>query len=131
MLILRIRSKPTTVQFTAAAISTLALLGFTSAIPIPNAASDDLSPRSCTTSPLAYISYFEKASPTTSTSSFGQYRLARTGGPNCNTIKSVFRFDNILAGATGCMLQFQLGAGLCARRRRQRRFSLHAERPGR
>ncbi|KAF7504143.1 hypothetical protein GJ744_002661 [Endocarpon pusillum] len=98
-------------HFTAAAISTLATLGFILASPTPMAAPADLTARACTTIQPAYISYFEKATPTESTSGFGNYRLARTGGPNSNTIKSAFRFDKIPAGATGCMLQFQLGAG--------------------
>jgi Ubiquitin 3 binding protein But2 C-terminal domain len=98
-------------RFTTTTISTIALLGFTSAIPTPNPTPAELTPRACTTIQPSYISYFEKANPTTSTSGFGQYRLARTGGTNSNTAKSVFRFDNITAGATGCMLQFQLGAG--------------------
>lgn len=98
-------------HFTAAAISAFALLGFTSAVPTPDASPAELTPRACTTVQPAYISYFEKATPNDSTSGFGQYRLARTGGPGSNTIKSAFRFDNIPADATGCMLQFQLGAG--------------------
>lgn len=95
--------------FTAAAISTLAILGFTSAIPTPVGSATQLSPRACTTIQPAYISYFTIDTPTQSSSGFGQYLLAKN--ETSQTIKSVFRFDNIPSGATGCSLQLSLGAG--------------------
>jgi Ubiquitin 3 binding protein But2 C-terminal domain len=102
--------KPITMHFPAATVSTLALLGFSIAAPTADS-SLTLNPRACTTVQPAYISYFQKDPPTESNSG-DIYRASRTaGGPESNTEKSVFRFDNIPAGATGCMLQYQLPKG--------------------
>ena len=66
----------------------------------------DLVPRACTTIQPSFISYFSRDSPTTSNPD-SHYVLSRTGGPNSNTYETVFRFDNIPAGSTGCQLQLQ------------------------
>jgi len=84
----------------------LSLLSLSYALPAaaPDATAD-LVPRACSTLGPS-LNVLHKATP--DTSSLGPtFELARTGGPNSNTIKTVVTFNYIPAGATGCMLQLQ------------------------
>lgn len=66
-----------------------------------------LAPRACTTIAPSFISYIEKQPRPDISNPGTHYVIARTNGPNANSYKTVFRFDNIPAGSTGCQLQLQ------------------------
>jgi len=97
---------------TTSLLLTISLLSLSGALPAPAPdATLNLVPRACSTIGPAIINALSKASPDTPNTS-QPFRLARTGGPNSNTIKSAITFEYIPqgAGATGCMLQIQFPA---------------------
>ncbi|MCJ1361018.1 hypothetical protein MMC16_000114 [Acarospora aff. strigata] len=87
----------------------LSLISLSHALPAAAPAPDataELVPRACSTLGPSNINVLRKAFP--DAPSTGQtFELARTGGPNSNTIKSGVTFEHIPAGATGCMLQIE------------------------
>ncbi|KAL9110580.1 MAG: hypothetical protein Q9227_004938 [Pyrenula ochraceoflavens] len=86
-------------------IATFLLISAVSASPTPT----DLSPRACTTKVVDTIDYFDKANPTIPFPGY-TIRLARTGGPGSNTIRTGLTFLNIPRSATGCTLHLSLRA---------------------
>lgn len=97
--------------FYAAVISTLALLGLTSAVPTPDPSPAELAPRACTTITPSFVATISKQFPDSQSTTYSRYGLGRTNGPGSNNESAVFRFDGIPSGATGCMLEFKYGRG--------------------
>lgn len=87
--------------------SILGLTGGLCSVVLAAPSPSELAPRACTTIAPSFISYIEKEPRPDISNPGTHYLIFRRGGPNSNSYKTVFRFDNIPAGATGCQLQVQ------------------------
>lgn len=89
--------------------TTLALIGISSALPTATADAEPdaaaLVPRACTTVGPSHINVLQRSDPNRPHRG-NTFNLTRSGGSN--QAISVVTFANIPAGATGCMLRFDL-----------------------